>query len=134
MAMYETTPWLVPRHAASTKAVGIRISALYLISDRTGKAVFADGVINMLLYRIVRLSERDPVRQKVHQWSFDHDQALPWRVSRKSWMGSGYQFDLIWPAGVDLSGSEIALIAEYERTDGRVVRSSEKHFRVPGRR
>jgi len=129
--VYEPTPWLVRQDDDSGEPIGIRVSSLYLISNRTGKGVFGDGLLRVVLYRITSPPGARPVRRKVKEWQFDCQQAVPWRVTKPSWMGYGYQFDLVWPADLELAGCEIALAIEYVRADGRVVRSTPKHFEVP---
>ncbi|MFQ6047883.1 MAG: hypothetical protein ACE5K7_00780 [Phycisphaerae bacterium] len=127
LAMYDADPWLVTRTAESFRAEGIRIRSLYLISAKTNKGVFGDGLIRVLLYRL----DRDGRRHKLQEWQFDRQQALPWRATERSWLGYGYQFDLAWPKQLDLAGQEIVIIVEYVRSDGTVVRSTPKHFLVP---
>lgn len=129
--VYDPVPWLVRRDDDSGEPIGIRISAVYLISDRTSKGVFGDGLLRMILYRISHPAGARSVRQKINEWQFDSQQAVVWRVTKPSWMGYGYQFDLIWPGDLDLPGREIALAIEYVRADGRAVRSVPKHFKVP---
>jgi hypothetical protein len=129
--VYDPVPWLVRQDDDSGQPIGIRVSAVYLISDRTSKGVFGDGLLRMVLYRITYRPGAETVRTRVNEWQFDSQQAVAWRVTKPSWMGYGYQFDLVWPDDLDLPGCEIALAIEYVRTDGRVVRSTPKHFKVP---
>jgi hypothetical protein len=133
LPFYDLAPWLTHPEAESFKPLGIRIRSLFLISDKTQKGVFGDGTLRMVLYRIRREPGEPPIRQKVHEWSFDPEQAVPYRVAKETFLGYGYQFDLVWPEDLQLGGSELALVIEYLRSDGKVVRADPKYFKVlPG--
>jgi len=131
LALYEKSPWLIERDADVPVAVGIRVSSLYLISSKTGKGVFGDGTIRFILQSAERVGSHTKRGAKLCEWRFDQQEAVDWRVTERSWMGNGYQFDLPWPDGVDPRDEAVALTVEFLRSDGKIVRSSPKYFRVP---
>jgi hypothetical protein len=130
VAIYDPFPWLFDPDDDTDKALGIRIRSLFLISAKTKKGVFGDGTVRMTLYAVQRSPESRPVREKLHEWKFDEAQAVASRVAKKTWMGYGYMFDLVWPEQINLAGQEIALGIDYIRTDGKLVRERPKYFRV----
>jgi len=130
IAIYDPLPWLLDPDDDTGKPLGIRIRSLFLVSGETKKGVFGDGILRMTLYGVRHTSGSRSVREKIHEWQFDKDQAVASRVAKKTWMGYGYMFDLTWPEEMSLAGQEIALGIEYQRTDGKVVRERPKYFRV----
>ncbi len=130
VAIYNPFPWLFSPDDDASRAVGIRIRSLFLISGKTKKGVFGDGTLRMTLYGVQHPPGSRPVREKLYEWQFDKVQAVDSRVAKKTWMGYGYMFDLAWPEEMDLAGREIALGIDYIRTDGKLVRERPKYFQV----
>jgi hypothetical protein len=130
VAIYDPFPWLFDPADDTDKVLGIRVRSLFLISAKSKKGVFGDGTLRMTLYQVQHPPGSRPVRQKLHEWKFDATEAVNSRVAKKTWMGYGYMFDLVWPEHLNLAGREIALSIDYTRTDGKIVRERPRHFRV----
>jgi len=128
-AYYPThNPWIW--NDARTHVRGIVISALYLEGpDILG--VFGDGVIRPRLYVYDPAGAVDTQMQLVKEWSFDVDQARPFRSTKRTLLGNGYRFHLIWADELDLSGQSIRMVVVFERRDGTLIYSGKKDFRVP---
>ncbi|HOA72911.1 MAG TPA: hypothetical protein PL151_07460 [Phycisphaerae bacterium] len=125
-------PWIW--NTEGTVVRGIRINALYLRGPNyTG--VFGDGIIRPKLYVCRRNEQGEVEPQLVKEWSFDVEEAMPFRCKRRVEAGWGYALFLNW-GDLDLSNQIIRLIVQFERRDGIVISGSHKEFRVPkkGRR
>ncbi|HSW44087.1 MAG TPA: hypothetical protein VLM89_00780 [Phycisphaerae bacterium] len=125
------SPWIWNKDRS--RIIGIAVNALYLMGpDSLG--AFGDGVIRPRMYL---LEAGDDARQKspklVKEWPFGTQQAMPWRAKKRTAMGWGYGFRLLWGEELDVSGKEIRMIVSFERTDGKVFHSGQKDFRVPPR-
>lgn len=121
--------WILTDDRARVR--GIKIGALYLIG-KEGKGVFGKGVIRPRLY----LREEDPDGQisyrLIKQWSFDMQEAMPFRSKRKTLVGWGYSLFLTWDdLQVDLTGEDIRIVVGFERADGIRIGSRGTNFRVP---
>ncbi len=129
-AHYNLFPWL-QFDPTDPRPQGFMISSLFLVSARTSKGAFADGVITVKLYRVDRDEQRRQTRTLVHTWQFDPRQALPYRAVKRTVVGQGYQLHLRWPDDLDLVNREIVAIVEFTRLDGKVIRSAPKFLKVP---
>jgi hypothetical protein len=109
---------------------GLKVGALYL-EGPGGKGVFGDGVIRPKLYvRQKQTGDSTQEWQLVKEWSFDALAAFPLRTKKPTVQGDGYMLPLSWN-DLNLGGHEIRLVITYERSDGHVVRSRPKYWRVP---
>jgi len=127
---YNPYPWLL-FDVTNPRPQGFKIDALYLISAKTGKGVFGDGIIRVKMYRVERDEAGAGKRTLVHVWEFDPQAALPYRCVRRTVLGYGYQLHLKWPDDCDVLGKEISVVVEFVRRDGKVIRSHPKSFIVP---
>jgi hypothetical protein len=127
---YGLFPWL-QFDPANPRPQGFMVSSLFLVSGKTSKGAFADGLITVRMYRVDRDPQRQETRTLVHTWEFTPKQALPYRAVKRTVVGQGYQLHLRWPAELDLVGREIVVIVEFTRRDGRTIRSNAKFLKVP---
>jgi hypothetical protein len=127
---YNLFPWL-QYDMTDPRPQGFVISALFLVSNKTGKGAFADGLITVKMYRVDRDEQRHESRTLVHTWQFTPQQAMPYRAVKRTVVGLGYQLHLHWPDNLDLIGREIVVMVEFTRPDGRVIRSGTKFLKVP---
>jgi hypothetical protein len=120
-------PWLW--NTEHTVVRGIKINALYLRGPNyTG--VFGNGVIRPKLLVSSR-DEQGKIQYKlVKEWSFDVNQAMPFRAKKRMKAGWGYALFLNW-GDMDLTGRSLRLIVNFERADGIIISGSKKDFRVP---
>jgi hypothetical protein len=129
---YNLFPWL-QFDPTDPRPQGLVISALFLVSNKTGKGAFADGLITVKMYRVDRDEQRRETRTLVHTWDFTTQQALPYRAVKRTVIGQGYQLHLRWPKDMDLTRREIIVIVEFTRPDGAVIRGGTKFLKVPDR-
>jgi len=109
---------------------GIVIKALYLVGPNS-LGVFGDGVIRPRMY-LLDTSKSNPQPPKLlKEWSFNPEEAMPLRAKKRTAMGWGYRFDLLWGDEFNLVGKEIRMIVTFERADGTVCHSNKKDYRVP---
>ncbi len=127
---YNLFPWL-QFDPADSRPQGFMISALFLVSARTEKGAFGDGVITVRLFRVERDARPRDARVLVHTWTFTPQEALPFRSTKRTVVGMGYQLRLRWPEDVDLTGEEVVVFVEFARPDGKVIRSGPKSLKVP---
>jgi len=121
-------PWIW--NETRTHVRGIVISALYLEGpDVLG--VFGDGIIRPRLYVLSGSGKEAGEPQLVREWSFDPEQAMPYRSRKRTLLGFGYRFHLLWGDELDLSGKDIRVVIVFERRDGMLIYSGKKDFRVP---
>lgn len=121
-------PWLWNENR--TKPIGIVVQALYLAGPQS-KGVFGDGVIRPRLFVKYINVEGNIDWKPVKEWRFSSEESVLFRSKRETMLGWGYRLHLPFE-NADLGGREIRMIVEYERSDGRVVSSSSKDFKVPG--
>jgi len=108
---------------------GLFVEAVYLIGpDSLG--AFGDGIIRARTYELATVG-RETTPTLLKEWSFDVDQAMPWRARRRTVMGWGYKLPLIWGDELDPRGKQIRVTISFERIDGKVFHSGKKDFRVP---
>lgn len=108
---------------------GIVIKALYLEGPSGG--VFGDGIIRPKLFVAYRDDEGKRRWHLAKEWSYDVEDAMPFRTKKRFMAGWGYQLYLVWGDELDLTGQEVRLIVEFERRDGIVVRSGKTDRKVP---
>lgn len=102
---------------------------LYLISCKTGKGGFGDGLVHVNLYRIDRGPRGATERELVQNWTIRHKELNPRQPAR---LGYGYQPTLFWGDNVDLLGKEVEIVVRYEAPDGAIVQGQTVHRKVPG--
>jgi len=128
VALYDSVnPWIWTEDRS--RVHGIRINALYLFGPND-KAVFGEGVIRPKLYVMEKGDDGKKKAVLKREWSFDVDEALLLRAKKETAWGWGYWLPLDW-GDLDVSGREIRMVIAFERRDGFVVKSSNKHFPVP---
>lgn len=123
-------PWL-QFDPTDPRPQGFMISALFLISSKTNKGTFGDGTITVKMYRVDRDAQRRETRTLVQTWDFNPQQALPYRATKRTIVGQGYQLRLRWREDLDLVNREIVVIVEFTRPDGKVIRSGAKSLLIP---
>lgn len=120
-------PWIW--NIQHTHVRGIKINALYLRGPNyTG--VFGDGVFRPKLYVETRDEQGKQEYKLLKEWTFDVQQAMPFRSKKRMKAGWGYALFLDW-GEMDLSGQSVRLTISFERKDGIVISGSKKDFRVP---
>lgn len=125
------SPWIW--NDDRSKVIGLAINALYLTGPNS-LGVFGDGAIQPRIY--VLEGPPGPAAEKprlVKEWSFDPQQALPWRANKRTALGWGYGLRLIWGDELDLAGKEVRITVSFERSDGKIFHSGQKDFEVPAR-
>ncbi len=126
-------PWVRFRRDIAPAVDGIRTASVFLVDGATRKGMFGDGTIIVDMYQIEADEEGYEVAEKVYTWSFDAEEAMPFRSRKRTVQGWGYQLRLHWE-DLDLAGQEIELRISFRRLDGQVVNSSGQRFRVPAAR
>lgn len=124
-----SNPWLWSDDRSRVE--GVRVQALYLVGPHE-KGVFGDGVVRPKIYVRDR-SVADPAHQwkLAREWAFYPEDLLLYRTKKPTIQGYGYLLPLRWGNEIDLSGREIRIVINYERTDGLFPRPSSKDLRVP---
>ncbi len=145
MCTIRPKPWVNFDVSDPSRINGLAVN-MYLVSAGTQKGVFGAGTIRVMLYEPEATTTTrsgaaggtagNVVGKKLHEWVLPPDKAMPFRVLRRPdktyVMGDGYQLRLPW-GDLDLRGKRIALVIEYERTDGRIVRRPPFWLQVPAR-
>jgi hypothetical protein len=126
---HRRVPWL-QFSEKDAEIDGLAIASVYLIDGRTQKGVFAEGTLHVHLYRIDRDDEGFEMPIRVYEWSFDTEQAKPFRVKESYPLGWAYHPRLYW-GDLYLGDQEIEVQILFERSDGRVMGSRGQRFRVP---
>ncbi|MBU0639957.1 MAG: hypothetical protein KKB50_13900 [Planctomycetes bacterium] len=124
---WSPVPWL---YDADDCPIGFQVP-VYFVSGETEKGAFVSGTIFVWLYRLKRAENGHLEREFVHNWEFNAQQAMGFRVRRLSVMGYHYGFWLTWPPVPDVLGRQIEIAFGYQRADGQVVTGAAKRFRVP---
>lgn len=106
----------------------------YAVSGKTREGAYGDGMVRFKMYVIHQHADQPPSGELVKTWEFDPDQALGYRVARRSRLGWPYQFYLNWGQDLDVYGKEVRFVPEFVRHDGRVIRGSPKDIRIPMRK
>jgi len=123
------SPWIFTDDRSRVR--GIVIASLYLGGpDHMG--IFGDGIIRPRLYVLDADKKNPKPPQLVKEWSFDPQQALGFRSKKRTMVGYGYRFHLLWEDELNLAGKDIRMTVVFERRDGTLIHSGRKEFRVPG--
>jgi hypothetical protein len=111
---------------------GIKVGPVYL-GGPTGKGVFGDGTIRPRLYRLDRAADGNLKPTLLKEWSFNVEEARLWRMKRQTVWGWGYGLPLVWddPSLIGPDVDQVRIVVSFERSDGRMVNSSNKDLRVP---
>jgi len=129
-ALYPSVnPWIYTDDRSRVR--GVILSGLYLAGPEQ-LGVFGDGIIRPRVYVLDTDKKNPKPPQLVKEWSFDPEQALPFRSKRRKMVGYGYRFHLFWGDEIDLAGKDIRVTVVFERRDGTLIHSGQKEFRVPG--
>lgn len=143
-AFFNSNPWLNFDTSDPGKINGVAVT-VYLVSARQRKGVFGAGTIRVVMYEDVSAKSSDSSKEKapaiqktigkkLHVWELPQDKAMPYRVLRRPGktyvMGDAYQLRLSW-GDLDLRDRRVAIVIEYERTDGQLVRRKPSHLHVP---
>lgn len=125
----EMNPWIWAED--QTRVRGIIINSLYL-GGSEGKGVFGDGVIRPKLY-VARQDDQGKTRwEVVREWSFDVQEAMPFRTKKQTVMGWGYGLIPLDWGDKNLAHQLIRISISFECSNGRVVtRRSRQEYRVP---
>jgi hypothetical protein len=112
------------------RPVGFQLT-MYLLNDE-GKGIFGDGVIRI---RMVGL-ERDDAgvivdRKLLRKWTWDVEEAMPFRSKRTTYLGWGYGLLVTWDRSENFTG-EVQILPEFVRRDNRTVTGSAKSLKIPG--
>lgn len=124
---WQPWPWLSD---SESKVVGFRVP-VYFVSGETSKGAFVPGRILAWVSTVDRGADGKKRATPVHTWEFTHEQAMGFRVRKVAITGYYYGFMLAWPDDVDLSGKEVEIEFGYERSNGTVITSGGRRFRVP---
>ena len=126
---YSAKPWLnfdvPPRNVPD----GFKFT-LYMTGAGSARGVFGDGTIHIDMYRVETDAGGETTRPHARRWSFDTEQAYPYRAKRQVRFGRGYGFRLDWQEA-EVLGKEVMIVASFERFDGRVISSQPKYLKVP---
>lgn len=123
-------PWMWDESRSQVK--GIVVNRLYLAGGTDGLGVFGDGTIRPRVFILDNDRTNPKPPRLLKEWSFNVEQALPFRRTTRSVQGQSYSLPLAFDPGTDLAGKEVRIIVTFERSDGMVVQSGKKDFRVPG--
>ncbi len=129
VASTSSSPWINFEREVYPNPDGISV-LLYLISGRTGKGAFGDGVIHATMYAVNKTRDGRRQREKVHEWCLEPDQAYPYRIKEEFAVGWAYGLRLCW-GDADVLGKDIMLEFEFERPDGTIIKSQPRSLRVP---
>lgn len=126
---YTAKPW-VNFDSPPTNIPGGFKFTLYLTGTDSTHGVFGEGTIHVDMYRVETEAGVETTRVHVRRWSFNTEQAYPYRAKRQVRFGRAYGFRLDW-GNSDVLGEEIMIIASFERLDGRIISSQPKYLKVP---
>jgi hypothetical protein len=121
-------PWLTD---SASRPVGFRVP-IYLLSGQTEKGAFAPGTILAWMYLVDPAAPAGSTnRQPLYVWEMPRNDAMGFRVRKKTMMGYFYGFLLKWPETINVAGETIEIEFGYERLDKRVVLGTPQRFKVP---
>ncbi len=143
IAFVRPVPWINFDSSDPTKVNGIAIN-MYLYSARAQKGVFGSGTIRVIVYEDVSFQkgkngkapspDGKKTGEKLYEWELPPDKAMAYRVVRRPdreiVLGDAYQLRLSW-GDTDLKGRHVAIVLEYQRTDGQMVRRKPFFRRIP---
>lgn len=105
---------------------------VFLTGTQSELGVFGDGTLHMDMFRIDYNPDGEPTRTPVRHWSFNTQEAMPYRGKRPTRYGQGYGFRIPW-GDVNVHGKEIQVTVSFERLDGTIVHGQPKGLKVPAR-
>jgi len=108
---------------------GLKFSVFLTASDRE-LGVFGDGTIHVDLFQTQGTPDSAANRVHLKRWSFNAEQARPFRAKKPTRYGWGYGLRLPW-GDLDVRGKEIQIIVSFERRDGRVISGLPQYLKVP---
>lgn len=112
-------PWLTE----SGRIVGFRVSTRF-ISSFDDKGAFVPGRIFIWLYGFGTNVDGQVERKLLHVWDMDRDEAMGWRITKRTRTGLAYWFLMRWPDELKLEGRRIEVEIGYERIrDKRLIMS-----------
>jgi hypothetical protein len=120
---FQNPPDVVPQ--------GLKFS-VFLSAQHSEKGVFGDGEFVIDLYKVERDQSGEPRRQHAKKWTFNTEQAAPYRSIRRTEYGWGYGFRLNW-GDIDVLGKEIMVTVSFHRKDGATVHGRAFYLKVPKR-
>lgn len=120
-------PWI--KDPSTGRVTGFSV-ATYFVSSMTEKGAFVSGDIQVMVYWLHPTPNGDYERMLAYQWDLNETQASSFRVRKKAILGYYYGLVLKWPETLDLSGKQIEVQITYRRSDGGIVRSSPRGFRI----
>ncbi len=103
---------------------------LYLISSSTERGAHASGHVEVQLFRVDTVGEKQSNRVLAYQWSRPTDE-LPQRNPTK--LGHGYQPSVDW-GDLDVFGKELEILVRYVAPDGTIIPSRTATLTVPARK
>ena len=130
VAIYSKNPWLNFDPTNSRRPGGFTFKSLWLVSARTERGAFGDGIIRVVMTMVDKDESGNKVMREVQTWSYDPEEALPYRAKEKQLLGYGYQLRCKWD-DADVLGKEVGIRVEFERKDGRIIVGQTNHFKVP---
>lgn len=103
---------------------------LYLISESTERGALANGNVEVQLFRVDTVGEKQSNRVLAYQWSRPTSE-LAQRNPTK--LGHGYQPSVNW-GDLDLFGKELEILVRYVAPDGTIIPSRTATLTVPARK
>lgn len=103
---------------------------MYLISSGTERGALADGTIEVLLYRVDTVEDKQSNRVLAYQWSRDMSDIAERNPTK---LGHGYQPSVNW-GSLDLFGKEIEILVRHIAPDGTIIPSRTATLKVPARK
>lgn len=120
-------PWL----REGGRVVGFRVSTRFVASE-SNKGAFVPGRIFIWLYGYEPNFDGVVQRKLLHVWEMDRNEAMGWRITRRTRTGLAYWFLMRWPDELNLQGRRIDVEVGYERVrDKRLIMSGTKLLEVP---
>lgn len=120
-------PWIW--NEDRTVVRGLKINALYLRGPNS-IGVFGDGIIHPKLYVAYHDDQGKLAYKMVKEWTFDVQQAMPFRAKKRTKVGWGYALFLNW-GDLNVQGRDVRLIVSFDRADGVMIAGSKKDFKIP---
>jgi len=133
VAMFiNSDPWLSFDPGGDQNPEGLRLT-VWLQSGKGPKPVYADGTIQIEMYRIVKSRDGKRRRELAKQWTFDRDQAALWLPRQEGPLGWPYCFRLNW-GEVDVYGRDIEIVAKFIAQNGQIITGRPASLKVAPRR
>lgn len=124
---WNPAPWLFD---AVNRVVGFKVPT-YFVSSETEKGALVSGTVYAWLHVVSRDENGAVVRRTVHMWQLSEDESFLFAARKKAVGGYFYGFILTWPTQLDVAGRTVEIEFGYQRSDGRLVMSSARSFKVP---